>query len=50
MRYFIDRFNKPMHQGVVKFTDAPGIFVVLFVGETPVFSRFNPKKTSVNQV
>jgi hypothetical protein len=50
VRCFIHRFNKPMHRGVVKFTDAPEIFVVLFIGETPVFNRFNRKKTSVNQV
>jgi hypothetical protein len=40
-----------MHRGVVKFTDAPEIFVVLFIGETPMFNRFNQKKkTSVNEV
>jgi hypothetical protein len=38
LRCFIQRFNKPMHQGVVKFTDAPEILVVLFIGETPACS------------
>jgi hypothetical protein len=51
VRCFIHRFNKPMHRGVnVKFIDAPEIFVVLFIGETPLFNRFNRKKTSVNQL
>jgi hypothetical protein len=33
-----------MHRGVVKFTDAPEVFVVFFIGETPVFNQFNQKK------
>jgi hypothetical protein len=51
---FIGLINR-CTEAVVKFTDAPEIFVVLFIGETfigetPVFNRFNRKKTSVNQV
>jgi hypothetical protein len=50
VRGFIHQFNKPMQRGGVKFTDAPEVFVVLFIGETPVFNQFNWKKALVNQV
>jgi hypothetical protein len=41
---FIDLMKRCTDRGVVDLTDASEIFVVLFIGETPMFNRFNRKK------